>query len=400
MKVLYIHHSGVFGGASRSLLEMINAFPANNVEPVVLLPDGSARKEFIKLGIETIPAKGISQIDNTNYGYYRGFRWLVLLREIFLLPSTYLAIKKAKKTLGATVEVIHINEITNIPSLLIASKIFKKTIVLHVRSLQRTPKGLRGKIIYNLIRKRVAQVIAIDQTVAKSIAPDLSCNIIHNGFNPLSKINDVNDSVEQQLQQLKGKLKLMIVGNILFMKGIAEFMEAAKLCKENGMQVDFIIVGDKPTNSVSMVARLQKLMGISHDARKFVTDFIATHELDNVHLIKFTSNITSAYKNCDVLCFPSHLNAVGRPVFEAAFFKKPSIVAVKNPEPDTVVHMETGICISEKNPLEFFEAIKYYYDHPTETLEMGQAAYDLAMKNFNIANNAIKVLELYEELPR
>lgn len=396
LKVLYIHHSGVFGGASRSLLEMISSFPSGSVNPVVLLPKGSSSMAFERQGIDTILTSGLSQFDNTSYGHYRGFRWLIILREIFLLPATYLSIKKAKTRLQNEVDLIHVNEITNLPSVVLASRIFKKPIVLHVRSLQRSPNGLRNRLIYKVIKKFVTSIITIDKTVARSLPTTLNKHVIHNGFDPYSKINEDNDAVDKQLKSLKGKLKVVTVGNILFMKGIEEFVQAAKLAKSEGMQVDFIIVGDKPKSKNGIFEYLLKQLGLLHEAKQFVLDFIEENQLESiVHLIKFTPNITSVYKNIDVLCFPSHLNAVGRPVFEAAFLKKPSIVAIKDPLDDTIIHQQTGLCIEEKKPQNLYNAIKYYYENDAEILRMGNNAHELAKTNFDIKNNAAKVLNLY-----
>lgn len=49
------------------------------------------------------------------------------------------------------------------------------------------------------------------------------------------------------------------------------------------------------------------------------------------HLLGPTRDISAAYDAFDVLAFPSHLKAAGRPVFEAAFAGRPGIVAVENP---------------------------------------------------------------------
>jgi len=85
VSVLYIHHCGVFGGSSRSLLEIIKAFPEKSVKPYLITQKGITSKIFKDLGIETIETIGISQFDNTKIGYYRGFRWLILLREFFYI---------------------------------------------------------------------------------------------------------------------------------------------------------------------------------------------------------------------------------------------------------------------------------------------------------------------------
>jgi glycosyltransferase involved in cell wall biosynthesis len=119
--------------------------------------------------------------------------------------------------------------------------------------------------------------------------------------------------------------------------------------------------------------------------------------VDHVHLIDFTSNIHKIYEAIDILCFPSHLNAVGRPVLEAALFKVPSIVAITNPIDDTIIDNETGICIKPKDPKGLADAIEYFYSRPEEITRMGELAYKLALKNFDIKKNAKKILEIYEQ---
>ena len=96
ISVLYFHHSGYYGGASRSLLEMIEAFPDKEVEPFLLTQTGRVGEIFRERGIDVIETVGISQFDHTRYGHYRSFRWLILLREIFYFPFTVSAIIKAR----------------------------------------------------------------------------------------------------------------------------------------------------------------------------------------------------------------------------------------------------------------------------------------------------------------
>ena len=51
LQVLYIHHAGQFGGASRSLLELIEGFPAGNVIPRLVTQRGSTAEAFSRRGI-------------------------------------------------------------------------------------------------------------------------------------------------------------------------------------------------------------------------------------------------------------------------------------------------------------------------------------------------------------
>jgi glycosyltransferase involved in cell wall biosynthesis len=101
-----------------------------------------------------------------------------------------------------------------------------------------------------------------------------------------------------------------------------------------------------------------------------------------------------------VLLFPSHFDAPGRPVFEAAFSSVPSIVSVDKPRADTLVHGETGLAIPVKSPSKLAEAILYFADNPSEVQRMGAKAKQLADSNFDPATNARKLLAVYTRVIR
>jgi glycosyltransferase involved in cell wall biosynthesis len=148
-----------------------------------------------------------------------------------------------------------------------------------------------------------------------------------------------------------------------------------------------------------MLRRLLRAAGFTHDASEEVRRLVEEHGLSKtVHLLDFTPDIDRVYADIDVLCFPSHLDAVGRPVFEAAFWKVPSIVAVRDPQPDTMVHRETGLCIEPGDPSAIAEAIAHFSHNPSEVARMGEAAYRLALENFDSRKNAARVLEIYRRV--
>ena len=398
IKVLFIHHSGVFGGASRSLLESISVIKNKGIKPIVLLPEGSATIAFQALGIETVSVKGLSQFDNTKYGFYRGFRWLILLREIVLLPFTFLGLLKVKK-LHPDIDLIHINEITNLPSLIFSAILFKQKKVMHIRSLQRSSQGFRNKILYRLLNKFVNKFIAIDYTVADSFIKNDKLEIIHNGLDVNSSINNEVSRTGEKLKSIGSALKVAFVGNLLYMKGIVEFVQAAEIAKNESLDIKFIIVGNTENKRKGILASVQKILNLSHDAKDEIMQFIKDKSLeDYIELIDFTKNIKDVYSNIDILCFPSHLDAAGRPVFEAGLFKKPSIVAVNHPKMDTIINYKTGICIEAKNPKALFDAVLFFYYNKNEVQRFGDAAYDLAMKHFDIIKNSEKLVSIYKQL--
>ncbi|WP_083780503.1 glycosyltransferase [Nitrobacter sp. Nb-311A] len=101
-------------------------------------------------------------------------------------------------------------------------------------------------------------------------------------------------------------------------------------------------------NDRSLRAKVLGSLGLAQNVGSDVVSKISEYGIGaRFHLLGPTRDISAAYSAFDVLAFPSHLKAAGRPVFEAAFAGRPSIVAVENPKPDTLVHGETGLSIPE-----------------------------------------------------
>src|SRR5262245_42206448 len=108
ISVLYVHPVGTFGGASRSLLELVAGFPAGSVAPRLVTQRGSVVPVFEGQGMDIIQTAGISQFDHTRFGHYRGKRWLLLLREAYYLPFTLIALLRARFR-WRDIDVVHVN---------------------------------------------------------------------------------------------------------------------------------------------------------------------------------------------------------------------------------------------------------------------------------------------------
>jgi glycosyltransferase involved in cell wall biosynthesis len=393
--VLYIHFFGAFGGASRSLCEAVRAFPSGAVQPMFIAPRGSVQAAFSPLG-PVIEAAGITQLDNTRYSYYRGVRWLVPLRELAFLPATVLALARAKRQLRE-VDLIHLNEASGLIALCLARRWFDAPAIVHVRSVQRVaPRSWRTRWVNRMLRQQAQGVIAIDQTVRNSLPDDLPVEVIHNGFTPTSSVSP-DPTLESKLATLRPtSFKVGFVGNLLLVKGIHEFVEAARLTRDQGLDVEFIVVGDDAGRSRGVRAALLKMLGLQQSTRAAVEAALERHALrDRFHMIGFTQDIARVYQRMDALCFPSHYDAPGRPIFEAAFFGVPSIVAVRQPTPDTLIDNETGIAIEPGSPVQLARAIARMAVDRDATRRMGQAARALAERNFNARRNAVQLLRMY-----
>ena len=97
-------------------------------------------------------------------------------------------------------------------------------------------------------------------------------------------------------------------------------------------------------------------------------------------------NLKNFYSKIDVIIFPSYMNAVGRPVIEAALLKKPSIIALNKYNRDTA---QKGNCMIFKpgNLKILKEKILLLINNKSKLKKMGEFAYVNAKKNFDINKN-------------
>lgn len=383
--VLYIHHSGIFGGASRSLFELIRGFPEGAVAARLVSQRGTVARMALESGLEVIDAAGISQLDHSKFGHYRGRRWLLLLREFAFLLPTILALLKARRRWPDT-QIVHVNEVTMLPAIWIARRIFACPLVIHVRSVQHT-SGWRRRLVEREL-SRASAVIAIDETVRASLPTTLPVEVVHNGL--------ATNPAPRPLRTAGQPIRIGMVGNLLALKGVHEFIAAASICKSHGLGVRFVLIGGNARTLGSLSKRLLRLTGFGQDIEHELKSQVnALGVGDMVEFRGFDPDLDRVYRSIDVLCFPSQLDAPGRPVFEAAFWSVPSIVALSRPRPDTLVHGETGLAISTGSAESIADAIEHFCNIPSDIERMGSNARLLAERNFDSRRNANRISGIY-----
>ncbi|WP_148717344.1 glycosyltransferase family 4 protein [Chitinolyticbacter meiyuanensis] len=397
--VLYIDGVGPFGGASRSLFELVAALRSLGVSAYFVAARGTALSYYRKVADDVIETRGLTRIDNTQYSYYRGLRWLILLREVFHLPFTFFALVKAWLRWRNNIDLIHCNEITEIFPALFAKWLFKRPLVLHVRSSQRREQNAwRSRLILFLLKRHVSTIVAIDETVRSTLPAELPCVVVHNSFS--APAQEEKASRQEMMLQSNDSMCVGFVGNLQHAKGVVDLIRAAALVKERaGAAVEFVFVGGKTRPSDGLKGRLLRFAGFAQDVSDDLESLVQQLDLTcNIHFVGHRNDIHRFYPAFDVLAFPSHFDAPGRPVFEAAFYEVPCLVCVEDPLPDTVRPGVTGLCVPARDPRSLADAILWYLRHPQERRQMGLASRDLALEFFVPEDNAKRILAVYEAL--
>lgn len=392
IKILFLLNARLFSGGGKSLSEFFLHFDLTRIEPILLIPSGEMVGLFEQMGVKVYSVKGMSQIDNTQYSHYRGFRWLVLLRELFYLPFVAIKLRKIKKEQGAF-DIVHFNEITLLPEMILLRRLYPNvSFVLHVRSVQRDYNHWISKKIYHFIAQNVQSVLAIDESVKDSLSPIFYTEILHNGLN--LQLSEKKISNENHI------FTIGYIGNFYLSKGIIELIDAVNICKIAGLKFRLLLIGHKGTR-LSFLKRVLNIINLNQDVEKMVLKKIETFNLQEyVHMVKFTFNISEYIQKMNVLCFPSVFDACGRPVFEAALHGVPSIVSIKKKKVDTIIDGETGICIESNHPAEIAKALQWCYTHRDELKNMGVQAQKMAESNFNVQKNTNRLVEIYQNINR
>jgi len=391
LKVLYLHPAAAFGGASKSLIELYAILRDAGVHGTVLTPAGPVCQSFAEAGLQVEVVKGMSQFDNTRYGYYRKVRWLILLRELFLLPFSLLGLWRLRR---GSFDLIHVNEITLLPLGVIAKWMLRVPLVVHVRSLQRKPGvGLRTRWVNALLRRYANEVVAIDHTVAGTLDPNVPHVIIHNGLKVAGQVP------APQPRDIEDVVKVGFLGVLIPLKGIFELVEAMRILKGRGVRIECLVAGENARELSSFKAWLLRKFGFARDMRAELEVLIRRENLEEqVKLLGFVSDVRTLYPQLDILCFPSHLDAPGRPVFEAAFYSVPSVVVVTNPVPDALVHEVTGLAVPTPDPTLIANALQRMAESPLWRRQLGSQARSWAEHTFSIEANGARVLDLYRQI--
>lgn len=390
ISVLFVHSTPSFGGASKSLSEL-GRFLSKSARLSVITPNGNVVPFFRKSRFE-VYTTNVSQFNNTEYGYYRGLRWIVLLRECVYLPFSFYKIYNLSK--NNHFDLVHLNEVTLLPW----AWFFKKLnlpVVVHVRSVYKPfSNTFRDRFFLRLFENYVDHVIAIDETVKASLPSNIPVSVIHNGLYFESSYPEARCFDAKP----KSELNVCIVGSLLRLKGLYEFVEASKILLDKGLNIKFHVVGKNPRKN-GLVSSIYKKLGLSDDVENDLRRFIVQNSLsESVIFHGLIEDISAFYSNMDVVCFPSYYNAPGRPVFEAAYYGIPSIVAVDRSTADTIVHNETGLVIEKPSSELLSEQLERLYHDRSLLAKLGAGARKLAENYYSLEKNASSVKKIYEKV--
>ncbi|HEU4684010.1 MAG TPA: glycosyltransferase family 4 protein [Nitrospira sp.] len=178
---------------------------------------------------------------------------------------------------------------------------------------------------------------------------------------------------------------VMLASRMLWDKGIAEFIEAARRLKRGGPAARFVLVGRCDEHNPAAIDRRT----IEAWVREGIVEWWG-HCEDMPTTLSFAT----------IVVLPSYREGLPKILLEAAAAGK-ALVATDVPGcREVVTHGLNGFLIPARDPAALAAAVESLLRDPSLRTAMGLAGRELVIRSFSIERVATQIIELYRELLR
>jgi glycosyltransferase involved in cell wall biosynthesis len=190
----------------------------------------------------------------------------------------------------------------------------------------------------------------------------------------------------QPTAEPSGTPVVLLASRMLWIKGIREFVEAAKMLRSKGLNVRFVLAGDSDPSSPSSVPRQQLLEWQSSGSIEWWG-----HQPDMPRI----------FEQANLVCLPSHGGEGVPTVLMEAAASGRAIVTTDVPGCRDIVRQGiNGRVVPPANSAALAEAIEELLKDPAIRLQMARRGREIVVNEFSEEMIAEQTLALYSELLR
>ncbi len=181
----------------------------------------------------------------------------------------------------------------------------------------------------------------------------------------------------------EGKTVVVMAARLLKDKGINEFVQAAHILRQRGVDVEMRLIGSKDLGNPTTVT-------------EFELEYWKTQGV--IKLLGFRGDIASQYAAANIVCLPSYREGLPKSLVEAAACGRAVVTTDVPGCRDAILPNITGLLVPVKNALALADAIQKLTQNSDLRNKMGKAGRKLAEEAFAIEKIVTKHLEIYEAL--
>jgi glycosyltransferase involved in cell wall biosynthesis len=379
IRILFVNNSADAYGASRCLARLCEKLDRTRFEAIVLLPETGPLVSLLeRTGAKVIIQPKLSVITRRVFKSWR------LIPFLFNIPIAAWQLRCIIRRHG--VDLVHTNVGTIVSSAL-GARLARVPHVWHVRDWYGEFRQV-WKWHRRYILSCSEKIVCVSRAIAGQFPMASKVAVVHDGFS-VEEFRIEEKRVEEFRQRYgtdRERLLVVCIGRIKFMRKGQEFLvQAAKILRDQDVDLTLVIVGAPSPGSEEHLPRLRELV-------------------DRLHLrdrVVFTGELADArpvYAACDVFVLPSaQPEPFGGVVIEAMCMGKPVIATAIGGSLDQVVDGETGFLVPPANPAALAEKILILQRDPRLRERMGKAGLERARTYFDVRQMVEKLEAIYTE---
>jgi glycosyltransferase involved in cell wall biosynthesis len=374
--VLFVSHTGVVGGAERSLLSLLGALPAGMIAGLAC-PAGPLAEAARELDIDVHSVRGTSGSLRLHPRHTP-----LAVGEIGL--SAVQVARVARRT-GAAV--VHANSLRAGFLAGIACRIDRRGLVVHVRDC--LPDSAVSRAARRVIAREADVLVAISRYVADRFTAGLAAR------EPPVRVIDNPVDLRRFRPPARGATGsgdglLVVVGQITPWKGQDTAIRALHDVRRSRPAARLWIVGDVKFDGAST----------RFDNRAYLEQLHRlVSELGLAEAVEFTGergDVAEIMARADVVLAPSHEEPFGRAVAEAMAVGAPVVATSVGGPAELIDDRVTGLLVDPRAPSAWSEAVGRLLDAPAWARAMGRRASEVAHARFAVDRHARAMIETFD----
>ena len=381
MKVLYVNHTGMLGGAEHSLLTLLEGLP-DDIAPIVLSPVGPLHERVRALGVRTeiLPATTAS------------FRLHPVRTPRALVAIARSAVTVARIAHRLGVDIIHANSVR---AGLIAAPgrvTGNPPAVVHVRDV--VPPGITGIAVNRAVALGCHRTLCISEHVARRFGGGPGVQVIPNGVDLRRFDPAAGDRAARRaaIGLRPGERALGVIAQLTPWKGQDDAIEALALVRRRNPQARLILVGE-----AKFLARETRFDNkafeatLSQRARQLGV-------LDAVTFLGERSDIPELMHALDVVLVPSWEEPFGRSVIEGMAMQRALVATDVGGPREIIDDGATGLLAPPKDPAVWARLIDRLLNDDELRTRIGGAARTSLVGRFDAGTHVRLVVGAYRDL--
>jgi len=180
-----------------------------------------------------------------------------------------------------------------------------------------------------------------------------------------------------------GRFRVVLPARLLWDKGLAEYVEAARQLRAEGRAIDFLLAGDPDPGNPAAVP--------VEDVRRWVRDGL-------IEWLGHVDDMPGLFGSVDAVVLPSYREGLPKGLIEAAACGLPLVTTNVPGCREVVTHDVDGLLVPARNATALARAIARLHDDLPLRERLGRAAREKAVAAFDEQIVIQRTLEVYREL--